>query len=67
MTPRPTGVRCMLMRGGTSKGAFFMEDDLPHDVEPFDWLGRDHRAALQHLLGMQGLDGAGSDPNRVRL
>lgn len=33
MTPRPTGVRCMLMRGGTSKGAFFLEDDLPHDVE----------------------------------
>lgn len=23
------GVRCMLMRGGTSKGAFFLRDDLP--------------------------------------
>lgn len=25
------GVRCMLMRGGTSKGAFFVADDLPDD------------------------------------
>lgn len=25
------GIRCMLMRGGTSKGAFFLEDDLPED------------------------------------
>lgn len=26
-----TGVRCMLMRGGTSKGAYFLADDLPAD------------------------------------
>jgi 4-oxalomesaconate tautomerase len=26
-----TGVRCMLMRGGTSKGAFFVASDLPAD------------------------------------
>lgn len=26
-----TGIRCMLLRGGTSKGAFFVEDDLPAD------------------------------------
>ena len=26
------GVRCMLMRGGTSKGAFFVEEDLPSDI-----------------------------------
>jgi 4-oxalomesaconate tautomerase len=26
-----TGVRCMLIRGGTSKGAFFLADDLPAD------------------------------------
>lgn len=32
MTDRPNGVRCMLMRGGTSKGAFFVDDDLPADV-----------------------------------
>ena len=25
------GVRCMLMRGGTSKGAYFLADDLPDD------------------------------------
>jgi 4-oxalomesaconate tautomerase len=25
------GVRCMLMRGGTSKGAYFLADDLPSD------------------------------------
>ncbi|MBZ4488393.1 4-oxalomesaconate tautomerase [Microbacterium sp. cx-55] len=28
---RAAGVRCMLMRGGTSKGAFFLEEDLPSD------------------------------------
>jgi 4-oxalomesaconate tautomerase len=27
-----TGVRCMLMRGGTSKGGFFLADDLPRDI-----------------------------------
>jgi 4-oxalomesaconate tautomerase len=25
------GVRCMIMRGGTSKGAYFVADELPHD------------------------------------
>ena len=25
------GIACMLMRGGTSKGAYFLTDDLPHD------------------------------------
>ena len=29
--PTVTGVRCMLMRGGTSKGAYFVADDLPDD------------------------------------
>src|SRR5580700_10498483 len=28
-----SGVRCMLMRGGTSKGAYFLADDLPSDTE----------------------------------
>jgi 4-oxalomesaconate tautomerase len=27
----PGGVRCMWMRGGTSKGAYFLKDDLPSD------------------------------------
>ena len=26
-----TAIRCMLMRGGTSKGAYFLADDLPRD------------------------------------
>ena len=30
--PEPGGVRCMLMRGGTSKGAYFLAGDLPPDA-----------------------------------
>jgi 4-oxalomesaconate tautomerase len=30
------GVRCMLMRGGTSKGAYFLAEDLPADPEARD-------------------------------
>ncbi len=30
------GVRCMLMRGGTSKGAYFLADDLPTDANARD-------------------------------
>jgi 4-oxalomesaconate tautomerase len=26
------GIRCMMMRGGTSKGAYFLADDLPEDT-----------------------------------
>ncbi len=26
------GVRCMVIRGGTSKGAYFLRDDLPDDT-----------------------------------
>jgi 4-oxalomesaconate tautomerase len=33
-----SGVRCMLMRGGTSKGSFFLADDLPSDPEERDEL-----------------------------
>ncbi|MEN9717367.1 MAG: hypothetical protein RIQ99_245 [Pseudomonadota bacterium] len=29
--PAPQGVRCMWMRGGTSKGGYFLKDDLPAD------------------------------------
>ena len=29
--PVRDGIRCMLMRGGTSKGAYFIADDLPSD------------------------------------
>ena len=31
-----TGVRCMVMRGGTSKGAYFLADDLPADLAQRD-------------------------------
>ena len=30
-TQPDTGVRCMLLRGGTSKGAYFLAEDLPAD------------------------------------
>jgi 4-oxalomesaconate tautomerase len=32
------GIRCMLMRGGTSKGAYFLADDLPADSDERDAL-----------------------------
>lgn len=31
-----SGIRCMLMRGGTSKGAYFLAEDLPADPEERD-------------------------------
>ena len=30
--PGSDGIRCMLMRGGTSKGAYFLAEDLPADL-----------------------------------
>ncbi|MFB9949687.1 4-oxalomesaconate tautomerase [Rhizobium puerariae] len=35
MTDIETGVRCMWMRGGTSKGGFFLAGDLPADRDGF--------------------------------
>jgi 4-oxalomesaconate tautomerase len=32
------GIRCMMMRGGTSKGAYFLADDLPQDIAARDKL-----------------------------
>jgi 4-oxalomesaconate tautomerase len=32
----PVGVRCMLMRGGTSKGVYFLAEDLPSDPSDRD-------------------------------
>ena len=29
MAPVADGIRCMVMRGGTSKGLYFLADDLP--------------------------------------
>ena len=31
-----SGIRCMLMRGGTSKGAYFLAEDLPVDIAQRD-------------------------------
>jgi len=31
-----TRIRCMMMRGGTSKGAYFLASDLPADVAARD-------------------------------
>ncbi len=33
-----TGIRCMLMRGGTSKGAYFLAEDMPSEVAARDRL-----------------------------
>ncbi len=35
-TPASDGVRCMVMRGGTSKGLYFVADDLPADTAARD-------------------------------
>jgi 4-oxalomesaconate tautomerase len=35
MSDTETGVRCMWMRGGTSKGGYFLADDLPADRDYF--------------------------------
>jgi len=54
-----TGVRCMWMRGGTSKGAFFLADDLPADTAERD-------ACLLRVMGSpdpRQIDGmGGADP-----
>src|SRR5690606_7190357 len=53
------GLRCMLMRGGTSKGAYFLADDLPSDPAERDDL-------LLRVMGTpdpRQIDGiAGADP-----
>jgi len=53
------GIRCMWMRGGTSKGGFFLQDDLP-----FEPAGRD--ALLLRIMGSpdaRQIDGmGGGDP-----
>lgn len=53
------GIRCMWMRGGTSKGAFFLKDDLPDDAAARD-------AFLLRVMGSpdpRQIDGmGGADP-----
>ena len=53
------GVRCMWMRGGTSKGAFFLKEDLPADAD-------ERNAFLLRVMGSpdtRQIDGmGGGDP-----
>jgi 4-oxalomesaconate tautomerase len=55
----PQGIRCMWMRGGTSKGGFFLKDDLPADPVQRD-------ALLLRIMGSpdpRQIDGmGGGDP-----
>src|SRR5918994_2990998 len=55
----PDGIVCMMMRGGTSKGAYFLADDLPADKAQRD-------ALLLRIMGSpdpRQIDGiGGADP-----
>jgi 4-oxalomesaconate tautomerase len=55
----PDGIACMMMRGGTSKGAYFLADDLPSDPTERDRL-------LLRIMGSpdpRQIDGiGGADP-----
>ena len=59
MFDAPSGVRCMWMRGGTSKGGYFLADDLPSEAA-------DRDAFLLHVMGSpdtRQIDGmGGADP-----
>lgn len=59
MFDAPSGVRCMWMRGGTSKGGYFLADDLSADLATRD-------AFLLHIMGspdLRQIDGmGGADP-----
>jgi 4-oxalomesaconate tautomerase len=55
VTAEEDGIRCMLMRGGTSKGAYFLAEDLPED-------GADRDRLLLRILGSpdpRQIDGIG--------
>lgn len=60
------GVRCMLMRGGTSKGAYFLAEDLPADTPTRDEL-------LLRVMGtpdprqIDGIGGAHSLTSKVAI
>lgn len=53
--PIQTRIRCMMFRGGTSKGAYFLADDLPADPAARD-------AAILSIMGSpdaRQIDGIG--------
>lgn len=49
------GVRCMWMRGGTSKGGYFLSEDLPEDRDTF-LLGAMGSPDIRQIDGMGGAD-----------
>ena len=51
MSDTPHAIRCMWMRGGTSKGGYFLKDDLPSDLAERD-------ALLLRIMGSP-------DPNQI--
>jgi 4-oxalomesaconate tautomerase len=53
----PDGIRCMLMRGGTSKGLYFLASDLPQEPEQRDSLLL-RIVGSGHPLQIDGLGGA---------
>src|SRR5215510_7338868 len=59
MAPVGDGIRCMVMRGGTSKGLYFLADDLPAEAAARD-------ALLLRVMGSpdaRQIDGmGGADP-----
>jgi 4-oxalomesaconate tautomerase len=56
-TPAGHGIRCMLMRGGTSKGLYFLAADLPYQPEERDSLLL-RIMGSGHPLQIDGLGGA---------
>lgn len=64
MTEVPAGVRCMLMRGGTSKGLYFVAADLPDEPEQRDSLLL-RIMGSGHPLQIDGLGGASPLASKV--
>ncbi len=62
------GIRCMWMRGGTSKGGYFLADDLPSDTAARDsfLLGMMGSPDIRQIDGMGGADPLTSKVAMVR-
>ena len=66
MVNKKYGIPCMIIRGGTSKGLYFMEKDLPTDIERRDEI-------LLKIMGspdvkqINGLGGATSVTSKVAI
>ena len=62
--PAARGIRCMMMRGGTSKGLYFLASDLPGDPAQRDSL-LVRIMGSGHPLQIDGLGGAHSLASKV--